>query len=345
MKRKSSAVVLLAVAALTVNSALPGQAAAKKAKDVKIAAVVKGLDNPFFISIKEGIEETALKYGIRANVQAAPGLNDDVGQANKLDSLAGQNYDCYIVIPISSNNLSQAVGKITKKKKTVINIDSPIDATSLAAAGGKVSSFAGTDNFAAGKAGGKDMVAKIGTGKTIGLIAGLAGNVTSAARIDGFKAGALEADPTVKFVGPENADWDTTKALDKANAMLLANPKIDAFFAANDQMAQGISKATNIGTKKVYGVDGIADALSLVKSGKISATISQYPYVMGQMGVQACIIAAQGGKLPEKTITPYYIIDSSNIDKALTNTSTRGYFPNQLPPGTYDNPYEKLIKK
>ena len=324
MKRKSSAVVLLAVAALTVNSALPGQAAAtKKAKDVKIAAVVKGLDNPFFISIKEGIEETALKYGIRANVQAAPGLNDDVGQANKLDSLAGQNYDCYIVIPISSNNLSQAVGKITKKKKTVINIDSPIDATSLAAAGGKVSSFAGTDNFAAGKAGGKDMVAKIGTGKTIGLIAGLAGNVTSAARIDGFKAGALEADPTVKFVGPENADWDTTKALDKANAMLLANPKIDAFFAANDQMAQGISKATNIGTKKVYGVDGIADALSLVKSGKISATISQYPYVMGQMGVQACIIAAQGGKLPEKTITPYYIIDSSNIDKALTNTSSR----------------------
>jgi len=346
MKRKSSAVVLLAVAALTVNSALPGQAAAtKKAKDVKIAAVVKGLDNPFFISIKEGIEETALKYGIRANVQAAPGLNDDVGQANKLDSLAGQNYDCYIVIPISSNNLSQAVGKITKKKKTVINIDSPIDATSLAAAGGKVSSFAGTDNFAAGKAGGKDMVAKIGTGKTIGLIAGLAGNVTSAARIDGFKAGALEADPTVKFVGPENADWDTTKALDKANAMLLANPKIDAFFAANDQMAQGISKATNIGTKKVYGVDGIADALSLVKSGKISATISQYPYVMGQMGVQACIIAAQGGKLPEKTITPYYIIDSSNIDKALTNTSSRGYFPNQLPPGTYDNPYEALIKK
>jgi len=345
MKRKSSAVVLLAVAALTVNSALPGQAAAKKAKDVKIAAVVKGLDNPFFISIKEGIEETALKYGIRANVQAAPGLNDDVGQANKLDSLAGQNYDCYIVIPISSNNLSQAVGKITKKGKTVINIDSPIDAASLAAAGGKVSSFAGTDNFAAGKAGGKDMVAKIGTGKTIGLIAGLAGNVTSAARIDGFKAGALEADPTVKFVGPENADWDTTKALDKANAMLLANPKIDAFFAANDQMAQGISKATNIGTKKVYGVDGIADALSLVKSGKISATISQYPYVMGQMGVQACIIAAQGGKLPEKTITPYYIIDSSNIDKALTNTSSRGYFPNQLPPGTYDNPYEALIKK
>ena len=337
----SSALALVFAAA--TSSAV--NAAPKKLKDIRIAAVVKGLDNSFFVSIKEGIEETALKYGVYANVQAAPGLNDDTGQANKLDSLAGQNYDCYIVIPISSNNLSQAVGKITKRGKTVINIDSPIDAASLRAAGGKVTSFAGTDNFAAGKAGGKDMIAKIGTGKTIGLIAGLAGNVTSNARIDGFKAGALEADPTVKFVGPENADWDTTKALEKANAMLLANPNIAAFFAANDQMAQGISRATGIGTKRIYGVDGIADALSLVKSGKISATISQYPYVMGQMGVQACIIAAQGGKVPASTITPYYIIDSSNIDKALTNKSTRGFFPNQLPPGKYSNPYASKIKK
>jgi ribose transport system substrate-binding protein len=147
--------VLALVFAAVTSSAV--NAAPKALKDIRIAAVVKGLDNPFFIGIKEGIEETALKYGVTANVQAAPGLNDDIGQANKLDSLAGQNYDCYIVIPISSNNLSQAIGKITKRGKTVINIDSPVDAASLKAAKGKIASFAGTDNYAAGKAGGKDM--------------------------------------------------------------------------------------------------------------------------------------------------------------------------------------------
>ena len=336
----ATSAVALAFAAATSPAV---NAAPKKLKDIRIAAVLKGLDNPFFIGIKEGIEETALKYGVYANVQAAPGLNDDIGQANKLDSLAGQNYDCYIVIPISSNNLSQAVGKITKKGKTVINIDSPIDAASLKAAGGKVTSFAGTDNFAAGKAGGAHMVKAIGTGKKIALIAGLAGNVTSNARINGFKEGAAGA----TFVGPENADWDTTKALDKANAMLLANPDIAGFFAANDQMAQGIAKAVKAAGKKipVYGVDGIADALAEVKAGNITATISQYPYVMGQMGVEACIIAAQGGKVPASTITPYYVIDSTNIDKALTNKSTRGFFPNQLPPGEYKNPYTSKIKK
>jgi ribose transport system substrate-binding protein len=342
-KIKTISIVAAVTTAIALTNVSAGQAAGKKAKDVKIAAIVKGLDNPFFINIKEGIEATALKYGIRANVQAAPGLNDDIGQANKADSLAGQNYDCYIVIPISSNNLSQAVGKMTKKGKTVINIDSPIDAASLAAAGGKVTSFAGTDNYAAGKAGGAAMVAAIGAGKKIGLIAGLAGNVTSNARIDGFKAGAAGA----TFVGPENADWDTTKALDKANAMLLANPDIAGFFAANDQMAEGIAKAVKAAGKKIpiYGVDGIADALTLIKSGDITATISQYPYVMGKMGVEACIIAAQGGKVPDKTITPYYVINSSNIDAALKNNSSRGYFPNQEPPGAYSDPYTALIKK
>jgi len=343
---KSIKVVLVAISAssLVIAGTTTGNAAPKKAlKSIRIAAVVKGLDNPFFIGIKEGIEETALNYGVYANVQAAPGLNDDIGQANKLDSLAGQNYDCYIVIPISSNNLSQAVGKITKKKKTVINIDSPIDSASLAAAGGKVTSFAGTDNTAAGKAGGEKMVAAIGAGKKIGLIAGLAGNVTSNQRIDGFKAGAAGS----TFVGPVNADWDTTKALDAANAMIAANKDLAGFFAANDQMAQGVGKAIKAAGLKipVYGVDGIADALAEVKAGTMTATISQYPYVMGQMGVQACIIAAQGGKVPASTITPYYIIDSTNVAAALTNKSSRGVFPNQLPPGAYSNPYTALIKK
>jgi ABC-type sugar transport system substrate-binding protein len=63
--------------------------------------------------------------------------------------------------------LSQAIGKVTKKGKAVVNIDSPVDPASLAAAGGKISTFAGTDNKAAGASGGQAMVKLIGTGKKI----------------------------------------------------------------------------------------------------------------------------------------------------------------------------------
>jgi ABC-type sugar transport system substrate-binding protein len=63
---------------------------------------------------------------------------------------------------------------------------------------------------------------------------------------------------------PVNADWDTTKALDAAKAMLAANPDIAGFFAANDQMAQGIGQAIKEAKKNipVFGVDGIPDILT-----------------------------------------------------------------------------------
>ncbi|TRZ56989.1 MAG: sugar ABC transporter substrate-binding protein [Streptomycetaceae bacterium] len=329
-------VACLSASALVFATAPAGNAAVKKLTTIKIAAVVKGLDNPYFVSVKAGIVDTAKALGVTVNVQVAPGLNDDIGQTNVMDALASQNYDCYIVIPVTGNNLSAALGKVTKKGKPIINIDTPVDAASLKAAGGKITSFASTDNFAAGVAGGKAMIKLIGSGQKIALIAGLAGNVTSNQRIDGFKKGAAGS----TFVGPINADWDTTKALDTANQMLVANPDIKAFFAANDQMAQGVAKAIAAAGKKipVYGVDGIMDNLNLIKAGSVTASISQYPYVMGKMGVEACIIAAQGGKVPAFTVTPHMVIDSSNIDAALKTK-------NQTPPGGYKDPYVALIKK
>lgn len=324
----------------TATSAPAGSAAASPAgkalKDIKIAAVVKGLDNPFFGTISDGVKAAAQEYGVSATIEAAPGLNDETGQANKLDALAGQSFDCFVVIPISSNNLTQGLAKISAKGTPIVNIDSPVDPAGMQAAGGKINAFIGTDNTAAGKSGGEAMMKLIPAGKKVGLIAGLAGNVTSNERIDGFKSGATGA----SLLGPINADWDTTKALDAAKQMLAKDPDIAAFFAANDQMAQGIAKAVAESKKdiKVMGVDGIKDILAQIKSGEVTGSVSQYPYVMGRLGVEACIVAAQGGQVPEKVESPHVVITKENVDQAITD------FPK--PPGnTYDNPFATLIKK
>ena len=308
----------------------------KPLSEIKVAGVVKGLDNPFFITIKDGMEAAAAEYGIQLTVEAAPGLNDETGQANKLDTLAGQGFDCFVVIPISSNNLTQGLGKVAQQGIPIVNIDSPVDPAGLEAAGGKITAFVGTDNTAAGAKGGEVMKATLGDGATVGLVAGLAGNVTSNERIDGFQAGAAG----LTFDGPINADWDTTKALDTANAMLASNPDISGFFAANDQMAQGIAQAVEQAGRsdiKVMGVDGIEAILADIAAGKVYASVSQYPYVMGLLGVEACIVAAQGGTVPEFVESPAVVITPDNVDKAIAD------FPQ--PPEAYNNPFSALIKK
>ena len=42
-------------------------------------------------------------------------------------------------------------------------------------------------------------------------------------------------------------------------------------------------------TCSVYS--SVAEALDAIRAGSISATVSQYPFVMGQMAVEACVAA------------------------------------------------------
>lgn len=356
--KAAGAVVVLAVGALSLaacssssdstatSSAAASEAAGSEAPassaatgtalaDIKIAGIVKGLDNPYFGTIAQGMQDAASEYGVQLTVEAAPGLNDETGQANKLDALAGQGFSCFVAIPMTSNNLTQGLAKISQAGTPIINIDSPVDAAGLEAAGGKLTAFVGSDNKAAGQKGGESLKAAVGDGATVGLIAGMAGNVTSNERIEGAQAGLAGE----TFEGPVNADWDTTKALDAAKAMLAKNGDIKGFFAANDQMAQGIGKAVAEAGKdiKVMGVDGIEDVLKEIKAGTLYGTVSQYPYVMGKLGVEACIVAAQGGTVPEFVESPTVVITPDNIDKALAD------FPK--PPEAYDDPYAAMIQK
>ena len=59
-------------------------------------------------------------------------------------------------------------------------------------------------------------------------------------------------------------------------------------------MALGVQRAVDAAGKneaKVIGLDGIVDALKSVEAGELAATVAQYPYVVGAMGLEACVAA------------------------------------------------------
>jgi len=56
--------------------------------DVRLAAVIKGLDNPYFVTMRDGLVATARRNDTPLEVAAAPtGLQDTAGQASALESL------------------------------------------------------------------------------------------------------------------------------------------------------------------------------------------------------------------------------------------------------------------
>lgn len=303
--------------------------------DVKVAAVIKGLDNPFFQAMEQGIQDTADEAGVDVTIQAAADIGDTTGQADKLSALAGQDFGCYVVNPISGTNLVQALAPIAAAGTPIVNIDSPIDADAAAAANLDPATYIGTDNGAAGGKAGNFVLENVDAGAQVAIIGGIAGDVTSGARVDGFKEAVGDQ---VEIIGEQAADWKREVALTKATDIIAANPDVQAFFAANDDMGLGIVKAVENAGKTgeivVVSVDGNSDALQSVLDGGLSATVAQYPYAIGSLGLQACQIAAGGTELPETVESPTALVDADNAQQALDA------FPQ--PFEEFENPLEDL---
>lgn len=297
-----------------------------------VAAVIKGLDNPFFQAMEKGITDESAAAGVQSTVQAATSITDTTGQADKLTGLAGQDFGCYIVNPISGTNLVQGLAQLAAASKTVVNIDSPVDPAAAQAAGVQLATYIGTDNVAAGKLAAEQMGKALPGGGPVAVIGGIPGDVTSGARIEGFEAGLTNGVTVLQEVA---ANWERQEALTQATTIISAHPDVKGFFAANDDMGLGITRAVanagKTGQIAVISVDGNPDALTAVANGELAATVAQYPYVIGQMGVDACTAAASGATLPAKVDAPVQVVTKDNAQQAIESAPK--------PPAPYDNPF------
>jgi ABC-type sugar transport system substrate-binding protein len=341
MRRSRTAIALAVGVSLSMSVAAcggddgggGGAAAGDGGKSVGV--MIKGLDNPFFAAMNDGVKAAAGAQGADVQIQAAASLTDTSGQASKLEALIGQDMSCYVVNPISQTNLVQPLARVPDGTP-VVNIDSPVGDDAAKQAGLDISTYIGTDNVAAGGMGADTMAGLLKGGGTVGVIGGISGDATSNARVEGFTSGAQGRFEPLKTVA---GDWDRAKALNAAEDLMRANPDIKGFFAANDQMALGIAQAVKHAGKKgqiaIVGVDGIEDALKAVKTGDMSATVSQYPYTIGQLGVEACLAASQGKDLPANVKAPVQVVTKDNVAKAEKN------FPE--PVESYNDPFTALI--
>lgn len=300
--------------------------------DAPIGIVIKGLDNPFFQFMEDGINDQAAATDADITIQAAASITDTAGQADKLTSLANQDFACYLVNPISGTNLIQGIAQIAAKGVPIVNIDNPVEAEAAEAANATIATYIGTNNVEAGSMVADQLAEIAPEGGDVVTVGGIPGDVTSAQRIDGFTDG-LSGD--FEIVQEVAANWDRQEAQTQAETVLQARPDLAAFFIANDDMAYGVARAVAAADKtgeiKVVSVDGIDG----VASGEIDAAVAQYPYVVGKMGLEACQAAAQGNDLPEQVETPIALITPDNAAEA------QEAFPE--PPGDYDDPFADLL--
>jgi ribose transport system substrate-binding protein len=124
-----------------------------------------------------------------------------------------------------------------------------------------------------------------------GIVAlgGIESNVPAIERKAGLMQ-ALEANPDVKLLDFQVANWSATEGLEKTNAWLTQyGDEIGGIWAANDDMALAAVEALRAdgraGKVPVTGIDGIQLAIEAILNGEMAGTVSWDPFWQGGMGL------------------------------------------------------------
>ncbi|EPJ52212.1 MAG: ribose ABC transporter, periplasmic D-ribose-binding protein [Osedax symbiont Rs2] len=294
MKKIFTAVsAIAAVAALTFSFSA-------QAADGKLALVVSTLNNPFFVSMKEGAEQKAAELGYQLVVLSSN--NDPAKELSNIEDLVTKKVAAILINPANSDAVGNAIKIANRANIPVLTLD-------RGASRGEVVSHIASDNVAGGKMAGDYIADKLGSGAKLIQLEGIAGTSAAKERGEGFMQ-AVKANG-FELLATQPADFDRAKGLDVMENLLTAHPDVAAVFAQNDEMALGALRAIKAAGKNVLiiGFDGTDEGITAVKAGDMGATVGQQPALIGALGVQAAVDTLNGKKVAAYVPVPLQVIN------------------------------------
>ena len=266
-------------------------------------------DNPFWQALREGVEARAAENGVTVDVISLPtnaGVSDQVAQ---MEDAVTQGYDGIILGTIDAAGIVPGIEAANAAGIPVLAVDT-------APAGGELVSLVQTDNIAASRLAGEFIVEQLGSqGKVLNLQGDLA-NQTGQARNDGFHE-AVDAAAGIQVID-QSAHWRQEEGLSITENILTSDPDLAAIFAANDPPALGALQALKSAGRDdvlIVGFDAIPDAVEAVKNGEITATIAQFPRVMGTVGVDLLVRHLNGEEVPALVDSGAMLVTQENAEQ------------------------------
>ncbi|BAJ00605.1 ribose ABC transporter substrate-binding protein RbsB [Shewanella violacea] len=264
-----------------------------------IALVVSTLNNPFFVSMKEGAQQKAEELGYKLIVLDSQ--NDPSKELSNIEDLTIRQVKAILLNPTDSDAASNAARMVNRAGIPLLTLDRGVTR-------GKVVSHIASDNVAGGKLAGDFIAGKLGKGVKVIQLEGVAGTSASRDRGEGFALAV--AAHGFEMQASQPADFDRTKGLNVTENLLASKPDVQAIFAQNDEMALGALRAVRGAGKEVLivGFDGTDEGIEAVKRGLLSATVAQQPKLIGELGVETAVKVLKGETVPEFQPVPLQII-------------------------------------
>ncbi len=293
----------------------------------KIDVICKTLSSEYWTYIKAGAEAYSKDHPeVTVEVKGPPSETSYDEQMNMIQTDIGSGaYDGYIIAPLQADTV----------KTLIADTDKPIMALDSAIPSDKVISFIGTGNEEAAKAG---AAAAVEAAKAAGWedikcieIAGVQGDGTNTARMNGYIAGVEENGGDFLEDEVQYADAVADKATTCMEGIMSSHPEGIAIICANnDDMALAAANAAAKAGLDSYkntiflGFDGQIPAAQAILDGKMTMSTAQNPYDMAYLAVETMVKHLNGETVEPVVDSGYTIITKDNAQEHIDKLSSYG---------------------
>ncbi|MHC4745394.1 MAG: substrate-binding domain-containing protein [Planctomycetota bacterium] len=307
------------IIALVINSFIFIQGCRKEPegeKPITIGLAVPSLSHPFFIYLKQHVIDEAEKLGVK--IITADAEDIAARQMSIVEDFIVRGVDGVLISPIGADALVPAIESLNKAGIPVATVDRKVSA-------GDVLVHVGADNVEGGRVAARYIISKLPADAKVIQLEGTPGASPAIDRKKGFEEEISKSD--LKIVASQTADFKRAMGMSVMENLIQASSDFQAVYAANDEMALGAAEAIQargIDPSKVIvvGYDAIPDALNYIKTGRLDATVEQFPGRQARKALRILVDYIKNKKPPEQKeiyITPV-AIDINNLDKAERKT-------------------------
>lgn len=288
--------------------------------------------------IRIGVSIPAAEHGWTAGVQwwakramkLYPDIDWTLATANTPDKqiadvedMAAKGIDGLVILCTESVPLTPAAKALKQKGVFIVNVDRGFTEPGIADV------FLEGDNKAFGRTAAEFMVKKLGGKGSVVILEGIPCTVNTdrvSAALEVFKQ-----HPDIKILGQQPGLWNREKAMEVTQNFLTQHKKIDAVWAADDDMAMGVIQAANEAgrTKDLWlvGGGGMKEVVKKImdKDAMVPATVTYSPSMIAAGIHLAAASLRDGNKQQVAEFMPRHL--RMDVELVTPENAKAFYFP------------------
>jgi inositol transport system substrate-binding protein len=271
------------------------------------------LNDTFQTYVAEAATARATELGYKMDVQDAQ--EDVVKQQDQVNTMIEQGYGAIMVVPVDTAAVGPITDAVTAAGIPLIYVNRNPFGTEQPPEGVY---YVGSQEIVAGELQAEYLVELLGDNPSggVGILMGILSNEGAVKRTEGNES-IISQYPDIRVLAKEAGDWQSDKGMSITENWLTAyDDDLVAVLSNNDIMAIGALQALSAAGREdviVMGVDAIPDAIGLVASGELDATVLQDSEGQGAGGVDVAAKAIAGEAQDSISWVDFVLITPENV--------------------------------